>query len=197
MAQMQINMQCRSCSKEYSVPFNGIINVGSDPDLRARVASGEFFLHECPYCGAKNLIPAQNCLYHDALNKVMIVFSPLSLKMEDVPQDYTCRLVGSIGELIEKVKIFSASLDDVVIEMCKYVLRGELKKDVELKFVGISGADSEMTFTYPQNSRMEMIAVGFNVYEDCAGIVRRNPELHEAARGCVTVDKDWLKKFFA
>ncbi len=197
MAQMQINMQCRSCSKEYSVPFNGIINVGSDPDLRARVASGEFFLHECPYCGAKNLIPAQNCLYHDALNKIMIVFSPLSLKMEDVPQDYTCRLVGSIGELIEKVKIFSASLDDVVIEMCKYVLRGELKKDVELKFVGISGADSEMTFTYPQNSQMEMIAVGFNVYEDCAGIVRRNPELHEAARGCVTVDKDWLKKFFA
>ena len=187
---MQINMQCRSCSKEYSVPFNGIINVGSDPDLRARVASGEFFLHECPYCGAKNLIPAQNCLYHDALNKIMIVFSPLSLKMEDVPQDYTCRLVGSIGELIEKVKIFSASLDDVVIEMCKYVLRGELKKDVELKFVGISGADSEMTFTYPQNSQMEMIAVGFNVYEDCAGIVRRNPELHEAARGCVTVDKD-------
>ena len=197
MAQMQMNMQCRSCSKEYSVPFNGIINVGSDPELRARVASGEFFLHECPYCGAKNLIPAQNCLYHDALNKVMIVFSPLSLKMEDVPQDYTCRLVGSIGELIEKVKIFSGSLDDVVIEMCKYVLRGELKKDVELKFVGISGADSEMTFTYPQNSRMEMIAVGFNVYEDCAGIVRRNPELHEAARGCVTVDKDWLKKFFA
>ena len=194
---MQINMQCRSCSKEYSVPFNGIINVGSDPDLRVRVASGEFFLHECPYCGAKNLIPAQNCLYHDALNKIMIVFSPLSLKMEDVPQDYTCRLVGSIGELIEKVKIFSASLDDVVIEMCKYVLRGELKKDVELKFVGISGADSEMTFTYPQNSQMEMIAVGFNVYEDCAGIVRRNPELHEAARGCVTVDKDWLKKFFA
>ena len=194
---MQINMQCRSCSKEYSVPFNGIINVGSDPELRARVASGEFFLHECPYCGAKNLIPAQNCLYHDALNKIMIVFSPLSLKMEDVPQDYTCRLVGSIGELIEKVKIFSASLDDVVIEMCKYVLRGELKKDVELKFVGISGADSEMTFTYPQNSQMEMIAVGFNVYEDCAGIVRRNPELHEAARGCVTVDKDWLKKFFA
>lgn len=197
MAQMQINMQCRSCSKEYSVPFNGIINVGSDPDLRVRVASGEFFLHECPYCGAKNLIPAQNCLYHDALNKIMIVFSPLSLKMEDVPQDYTCRLVGSIGELIEKVKIFSASLDDVVIEMCKYVLRGEMKKDVDLKFVGISGADSEMTFTYPQNSRMEMIAVGFNVYEDCAGIVRRNPELHEAARGCVTVDKDWLKKFFA
>ena len=33
MAQMQINMQCRSCSKEYSVPFNGIINVGSDPEL--------------------------------------------------------------------------------------------------------------------------------------------------------------------
>ena len=197
MAQMQMNMQCRSCSKEYSVPFNGIINVGSDPDLRARVASGEFFLHECPFCGTKNLIPVQSCLYHDALNKVMIVFSPLSLKMEDVPQDYTCRLVGSIGELIEKVKIFSASLDDVVIEMCKYVLRGELKKDVELKFVGISGADSEMTFTYPQNSQMEMIAVGFNVYEDCAGIVRRNPELHEAARGCVKVDKDWLKKFFA
>ena len=49
MADIQISMQCRECSKEYSVPFNGIINVSNEAELRGKVASGEYFLHECPF----------------------------------------------------------------------------------------------------------------------------------------------------
>ena len=40
-----------------------------------------------------------------------------------------------------------------------------------------------------------MISVGFNVYEDCAGILRRNPSIKEAARGLVKVDPDWLSNY--
>ena len=54
-----------------------------------------------------------------------------------------------------------------------------------------------MTFTYPKGSDMEMIAVGFNVYEDCAGIVRRNPEMRRAAEGLVCIDREWLAQFVA
>ena len=53
-----------------------------------------------------------------------------------------------------------------------------------------------MTFTYPEKGQMEMVAVGFNVYEDCAGILRRNPQIREGVSGLATVDQDWLSRYF-
>ena len=103
----------------------------------------------------------------------------------------------SVGELIEKINIFDSGLDDVVIEMCKYVTRHELGKDVPLKFFKLNGADSEMTFTYPEDGQMQMVEVGFKVYGDCAGIVNRNPLMKEAAQGLVAVDSGWLSRFLA
>lgn len=127
----------------------------------------------------------------------MILLSPTPVKGEDLPDAYVGRVVTSVGDLIEKVKIHAQGLDDVTIELCKYVTRQEILKDVQLKFVGIQGADSEMTFTYPENGEMQMLAVGFNVYEDCAGILNRNPSIKEAARTLCRVDSDWLSKYFA
>lgn len=103
----------------------------------------------------------------------------------------------TVGDLMEKVKIFDAGLDDIVMELCKYITLQEIKKDVALKFFSIDGADSEINFTYPENGEMQLIAVGFNVYEDCAGIVQRNPAIKESARGLATIDPDWLSNFFA
>ena len=41
-----------------------------------------------------------------------------------------------------------------------------------------------------------MVAIGFNVYEDCRGIVSRNPEVSKAAAGFTRVDAVWLSRFF-
>ena len=71
----------------------------------------------------------------------------------------------------------------------------ELKKDVPLRFAGTDGADGEMTFTYPQDGQMELVAVGFNVYEDCAGILRRNPSIKHAG-GFPIIDQRWIARFF-
>ena len=197
MAALEITQKCRSCGESHSFSFNGIINVAGNPELRERVARGDYFTWECPCCGARNLVASQTCLYHDAEEKLIIVLAPAGLKMEQLPQGYTCRLVDSVGQLMEKVKIFSAGLDDVIVELCKYITRGELKKDVDLKFVGTGGPDGELTFTYPQDGDMQMLVVGFNVYEDCAGIVSRSPEIRSAASGPVRVDKEWIGQFFA
>ena len=43
---------------------------------------------------------------------------------------------------------------------------------------------------------MQLIAVGFNVYEDCAGILRRNPHIRESVTGLATIDQTWLGQFF-
>ena len=71
-----------------------------------------------------------------------------------------------------------------------------MEKDVDLKFFKFDGADNEITLTYPENGQMQMIQIGFNVYEDCAGIIRRNPALREAASGMVRLDQEWLGRFF-
>ena len=97
------------------------------------------------------------------------------------------------GDLVEKVKIFDAGLDDRAIEMCKYVTKQEAgKPGMDLKFLRLDGADNELVFTYPAAGQMELLAVGFNVYEDCRGIIARNPHVAERARGLAVIDEAWV-----
>lgn len=61
----------------------------------------------------------------------------------------------------------------------------------------MDGADGEITFAYPQSGEMEMIAVGFNVYEDCAGIISRNQDLQASAKSEKRIDRVWISQHFA
>ena len=190
-----IKTACSRCGAEHSAEIPQSVNAATDPELKERVRSGELFTWSCPHCGAPNLLRLP-FLYHDPAEHLMIVLSEAPLGAEGVPEGYTGRQVRTVGDLIEKIKIFDAGLDDLIIELCKFVTCQELKKDVPLKFVGTDGADGEMTFTYPEGGRMEMVAVGFNVYEDCAGILRRNAGIRESVRGLACIDQDWLGQYF-
>lgn len=208
----EVSCICRFCGKTHPVEIRSSVNVSETPDLKAKVKDGSLFIWECPYCGAHNLINAP-MLYHDPSERLMIWLCGTAaqdgdaqrtltaleemFRTDETLKDYTARLVDSIGDLIEKVGVFDAGLDDVVMEMCKYVTRMESGKPLAgLRFVSLSGADNEITLTYPDNGRMEMLAIGFNVYEDCAGIVRRNPVMTERAHGLVKVDGEWISSFF-
>jgi len=192
---MNITTECFKCGAQRSVEVPQSVNAAARPDLKEKVRSGELFTWECPQCGTRNLLKLP-FLYHDPAERLMLVMTDAPVSAEGLPEGYTGRLVGSVGELIEKIKIFDAGLDDCIIEMCKFVTCRELGKDVALKFVGTDGADGEMTFTYPEKGQMEMLAVGFNVYEDCAGILRRNPQIRESAAGLARIDQPWLAQFF-
>ena len=187
---------CRNCGNAQQLEFISSVNTHHNPELKEEVMSGRHFTWECPHCGSRNII-SRPFLYHDPDQRLMILLTDLPLRSDELPEGYNGRLVKSVGELMEKIKIFEAGLDDVVIEICKYITLQELQKDVALKFYSIDGADSELTFTYPEGGDMQMIAVGFNVYEDCAGIVQRNPAIKESARGLATIDPDWISRFFA
>ena len=187
---------CSSCGRPDEIEFRNSVDVSASPELKEKVKSGELFVWTCPECGSANLLNLP-FLYHDPAERLMLLLTSAPVRSEELPEGYTGRIVRSVGELIEKINIFDSGLDDVVIEMCKYVTRHELGKDVRLKFFRLGGADSEMTFTYPEDGQMQMVATGFNVYEDCAGIVNRNPDMKKAARGLVAVDPDWISRFFA
>lgn len=186
---------CSCCGQIHEIATYPSINATQEPELKAKALTGELFAWLCPHCGRMNLAKYP-VLYHDSAEHLIIVLSETPLNAESVPEGYIGRQVSTVGEFIEKIKIFDAGLDDIIIEMCKFVTLQELGKDVELKFFKIDGADSEITFTYPEKGQMEMLAVGFNVYEDCAGILNRNPHIKEAAVGLVNIGPGWLRNFF-
>ncbi|MCQ2158214.1 MAG: CpXC domain-containing protein [Bacteroidales bacterium] len=162
-----------------------------DASLKEKVKDGSLFLLRCPQCGTPCLAEGP-FIYHDALEKILVVFSPTTLNVQQVPDGYTCRMVEDLGSLMEKVKIFDAGLSDIAVEICKFVTRRELGKDVDLKFLKIDGADGEMTFTYPQDGQMQMLEVGGNVYADALAIISRNPSLQVS--GMQKINYAWLSE---
>ena len=116
-------------------------------------------------------------------------------------EGYTLRIVREVGDLIEKVNIHDAALDDTVLEMCKWVTRRELAEknpeaaDAKLRFLRMEGADNELVMAFPLNGQMQVVNVGFNVYEDARGILLRNPSV-KPAKGFAQVDADWIDQFF-
>ena len=193
---MEIQATCSRCGASHQIDAVQSVNAKTQAELASKVRGGELFTWTCPHCGTVNLVKFP-FLYHDPEEKLMLVLTDSAVNADGLPDGYTGRLVGSVGDLLEKIKIFDTGLDDIVIEMCKFVTVREMGKDLQLRFLKLDGADSEMTFTYPDNGQMQMLAVGFNVYEDCAGIVRRNPAIRQAAGGLVKVDSGWLAHFFA
>ena len=184
---------CARCGASYEAPVYQMIDAAAEPSIKERVKDGSIFVRECPECGMRELISTP-VIYKDTGLLVCLAGRKLSVEGLDGLQG---RLVGDIGSLIEKVKVFDAGLDDIALEFCKFVTRQELGKDVELKFLRIEGADHDIIFTYPENGEMQLLSMGFNVYEDCSAIVRRNPLIARAADGLARIDREWVEQFIA
>ena len=147
-------MICPKCGSEFAAPDVRSINVAQDPSLKDRVKDGSLFVRRCPRCGAESLAP-EPVLYHDPTTQLLIAYTSAGLNSEGL-EGYTCRLVSSIGELIEKVKVFDAGLDDIAIELCKYVT-------APIAFtVSVCTERREATAGPPTNGRAD--ALGWNVF---------------------------------
>lgn len=185
------SFRCPTCGTAFDVQRHDLVNVKENPELKASVLNGDIFLQECPRCGRHHLVGGP-LVYLDPDEGVLVMLSDKPLTLADTG-GYTARLVSRAGDLVEKVKIFDAGLDDRAIEMCKYVTKQEAgKPGMDLKFLRLDGADNELVFTYPAAGQMELLAVGFNVYEDCRGIIARNPHVAERARGLAVIDEAWV-----
>ena len=200
-------VSCKNCNKQTEVELRQSINVALDPELKVRVKDGSLFVWECPYCGQRNLALYQT-LYHDPDAKLMVWLLPGQAQPPQAVADavkelegYTLRIVREVGDLIEKVNLHDAGLDDTVLEMCKWVMRRELADknpdaaDAKLRFLRMEGADNELVMAFPLNGQMQVINVGFNVYEDARGILMRNPSV-KPADGFAQVDAAWIEQFF-
>lgn len=201
MSDGSVKARCPHCGNEVEVPTVSIVNTKTNPELKQQLLEGKLFIWNCSHCGADNLV-SYPLLYHDPAAKLLMWLSDgvpeVEAKMVEAiaaqpdMADYTARIVDTPGELMEKIKIFDAGLEDIPMEICKYVTAQELGKDVEFKFFKMDGADHRILLTYPENGEMQVLGTGFSVYEDAAGILARNPSL--AVRGLARVGRDWLSK---
>lgn len=202
-----VPVSCSHCHATTEAEIRQSINVALDPSLKARVRDGSLFIWECPYCGTRNLLRYQT-LYHDPDTRLMIWLLPAGEQppkaVEEAVKDlegYTLRRVQEVGDLIEKVNIHDAGLEDTVLEMCKWVTRRELaEKNPEaataaLRFLRTEGADNDLVLAFPLGGQMQVVNVGFHVYEDARGILLRNPAV-KPSEGFALVDSAWTERFF-
>ena len=205
---------CSKCGQQHKVIIYKSINTAENPELKAKVADGSLFLWECPHCGQMNLAKYET-LYHDPEGKLMVWLIPAGEISEAQMQaitmhtkamgGYTLRRVNDMGTLMEKVLIAEAGLDDIVLEMCKYVTKLEmLQKSVPAEqkdefmastfhFYRCEGEGDEriLTFMYALDGQMLGVNIGWNVYQDCAGILERNPQIRPE-EGFAKIDAEWL-----
>ena len=210
---------CSKCGQQQTVTVYRSINISENPELKAKVRDGSLFLWECPHCGQVNLARYET-LYHDPAARLMVWLIPAGEISETQMQaitmhtkamgGYTLRRVNDMGSLMEKVLVNDAGLDDVVLEMCKYVTKMEMiQKSVpaeqkeeflaaDFHFYRCEGEDQEriITFMYALDGQMLGVNIGWNVYQDCAGILKRNPEVRPD-EGFAKVDAEWLNSKLA
>lgn len=207
---------CSRCGTASEVEVWSGINVGEHPELRSRVKDGSLFVWECPGCGTANLARYQT-LYHDPESRTMVWLLPPGIideaqvealgrqvgQSSDLPEGYTLRRVEEVGELVEKVNVLDAGLDDRAIEVCKYITKMEMMEkgeskdllDAPFKYCKADGADIDILFSFPFEGEMRAVRVGLNVYEDCLGIISRNPNL-KPEPGFAKIDSSWVSKVF-
>lgn len=205
---------CSKCGQKNKITIYKSINISENPALRDKVKDGSLFLWECPHCGQVNLARYET-LYHDPERKLMVWLMPegeiSETQMNAITMHtkamggYTLRRVNDMGSLMEKVLINEAGLDDAVLEMCKYVTKMEMLQksignDRKEEFMAASfhfyksegeGNDRLITFMYGFDGQMLGVNVAWNVYQDCNGILERNP-IMKPANGFERIDADWL-----
>ena len=198
---------CSNCGNTTEVNIPRSINTALDTEIKTRVRDGSLFIWECPYCGRRGVAVTET-LYHDPSARLMIWLLPGTAEPSPEAQaavegleGYTLRVVREVGELIEKVNIVDAGLEDTVVEMCKWVtkrelgVRNEAAASARLKFLHTDGPDHDLVFAFPLDGNMQVVNVGFNVYEDARGIISRNPAVRPS-EGFSEVNSEWLEKFF-
>lgn len=187
---------CSKCGQKHKISIYRSINVAENPELKPLIKNGSLFLWECPHCGQMNL-EQYEVLYHDPASKLMIWLMPSEdfseTQMEAINKHaqamggYTLRRVVNVGELMEKLLVFDAGLDDIAVELCKHVMKLELSsklpeedaeavRSADFHFYQIADSDDRtITLTYPFKGQMMGLDMGWNVYEDCKNILARNP----------------------
>lgn len=197
-SQTPTSITCPRCKNVGEFVTWQSLNVDLNPKEKEKLLSGELTTFTCGKCGHSAEV-AYPLLYHDMSRQLMIYLLHRGetqdidgLEMGKMMKGYRLRRVRSRNELLEKVKIFEAGLDDRALELFKVVLRQDLETsdDEPLFFSGRDPADHDealLAFVYFPGDQPKSFSVGTDSFRQFAaridGLVDADPQ----------VDGEWLE----
>lgn len=138
--QNRYTIHCPKCRHQQEVELYESINVQSSPDLKEKLMANQVNLVVCGQCGLSFRVD-KALLYHDPARRVMIYLIPLGEAVFEAGEqefaDLLRRLNGVLPEglqapevclvfsrveLIERIFLFDAGLNERVIEYIKYMI---------------------------------------------------------------------------
>ncbi len=145
---------CPKCGKESEFTIWRSINTTLDPEMKSAVRDKSAFQFKCPHCGHTANVDYP-FLYHQMEDQIMIHYAATDEDVQEIYKFYTGetdvdmlkdiikdkylrRIVRSQNQLLEKLAIFDAQMDDRIVEICKvFMMAGFLKQhpdctDVEM-----------------------------------------------------------------
>lgn len=178
---------CPGCQQQQNFMLWTAINVSLDPGLKEKLRSGELNTFRCKHCGHCAEV-VSSLLYHDMQLHWMIWLIPQGKLPPGAPDGlmgeqlsgYELRLVRSRNELIEKVNILDAGLDDRVMAALKVRLRAQLEHEhgvenpllfFDERVLQRSGAE-ELRFAWVNDRKVQGILVPAALYRSIQAGVR-------------------------
>jgi len=178
------------------------INVTLAPSLKEKLKSGELTTFECQRCGRKTEV-LYSLLYHDMAKRLMIWLLPEGqlpsglgdgLPNQQLP-GYLLRMVRTRNELVEKLNVLDAGLDDRIVAVIKLLLCARLERDHGIENplllfderISRPGGESELHFAWLGEAKVQGVAVATELYESLSA------ELKAALQGALGHQDTWLR----
>lgn len=210
---------CPSCGTFFNTEAFEAINASLDIALRDEVIWGRVFDFTCPSC--RHHFRSPYSMAYKEMEKEYIIF----LDMNDAPQDsldatgekqliknqiaeirelfpsYRIRVVNDMMDLIEKIHIFSAGLNDKIISYLAYKIKDDInvkmktqKKPIQVHkalFDSLKGKEGEINFgLLSTSSKPIFVTTSIRDYEY---LLKKSP-IHERFKevtGLYQIDEGW------
>lgn len=213
-----VEVTCPKCGKVSPFVIWSSINTQLDPEMKEKVRTGEAFLFTCPECGDQNSVD-YGFLYHQMEDKIMIHYansdenfeemykfyvdppksndSDIDMIMDMAQEGYINRIVRSKNEVLEKIAIFDAGLDDRVIEICKLMLYLKVAEQVKSELVYAlfyTNDEGEHCIEYKFEDNLATVTVTDEMYKDISEMFEgKFPEEREAN---IVINMNWALEVF-
>jgi len=92
----RVSLTCPVCGAPIQADVYGLLDVGQEPDLKARLLRGRINVTRCAACGSEGVIAAP-VMYHDPGKELLLVYIPPETNLNDQEQQH---LIGNLTNLI-------------------------------------------------------------------------------------------------
>jgi predicted RNA-binding Zn-ribbon protein involved in translation (DUF1610 family) len=204
---------CPKCGKTFEIERWDSINSEISPELIDKVVDGSFFRFKCPHCGEEtihlyplliNVMTPEGGLIKltgdpkEEAKEIAGMYSGLDPQMaalmkKAAPKRY--RFVNYLPDLVEKVELFRAGIDDRTIEIVKLFLFKALKAkgvDADQILWFKDGEDGKAYWAAGNKEKQFFMPFQQEAFKGMEDLIRsKDPRWEEDNRSTYIVNGDW------